>query len=62
MPGQVLEGTGMVAQTHKNSLGAELAQGINILPDYQWALSIMPGTLAVALFLCLFLKETYPAQ
>jgi MFS family permease len=62
VPGQVLEGTGMTAQIHENSLGAELTQGLNTFPDYQWALSIMPGALAIALFLCLFLKETYSSQ
>jgi sugar phosphate permease len=60
VPGRVLEGTGLIARVHEKSMGSELALGMNPVSDFQWALSIMPITLAIALFLCLFLKETYP--
>ena len=60
VPGRVLEGTGLIARVHEKSMGSELALGMNPVSDFQWALSIMPVTLAIALFLCLFLKETYP--
>lgn len=60
VPGRVLEGTGLIARVHEKSMDSDLVLGMNPVSDFQWALSIMPVTLGIALFLCLFLKETYP--
>jgi MFS family permease len=60
VPGRVLEGTGLIARFHEKSMDPGLELGMNAVSDHQWALSIMPATLFLALVLCLFLKETYP--
>jgi MFS family permease len=58
VPGKILNGNGVVARINEKANGVEIPSIINTLPDFQWALSIMPISLVVALFLCLFLQET----
>jgi len=59
VPGKILNGNGVIARINEKPNGVEIPSSMNTLPDFQWALSIMPVTLAIALFLCLFLRETY---
>ena len=54
IPGRVLSGTGLIARVA--SIESQAAETVE---NYQWALVIYPLVLAFALFLFLFLKETY---
>ena len=60
-PGRVLAGEGMIAGLRQEIMSPEPG-AVATLSDYQWALLIMPVTLAIGLFLCAFLKETFPSQ
>ena len=60
-PGRVLAGDGMVAGLRQELMSPEPG-AVATLSDYQWALLIMPVTLAIGLFLCAFLKETFPSE
>lgn len=60
IPGRVLAGTSLIARfADIDPVRVVAAPTIN---DYQWSLVIIPIVLTVALFLFLFLKETYPAE
>lgn len=59
IPGRVLDGTGLISRIRENSL-SNLDANSSVIVDFQWALSIMPVTLIIGLFLCFFIKETYP--
>ena len=57
IPGRVLSGSGLIARV------AEIeGTGIATVSDYQWAISILPIALFIALILFYFLKETYPTE
>ncbi len=58
VPGHVLTGTGLLARAH-DGVRAALGGGVGPLSDHRWALACMPLSLAAALVLCLFLKDTY---
>ena len=55
IPGRVLSGTGLIARLAEMEGTAE-----GTVADYQWAMLIIPLALGFALFLFLFLRETYP--
>lgn len=57
VPGRVLSGTGLIA--HVGQIKAAVEPTVN---DYQWAISILPIALFLALILFLFLRETYPTE
>ena len=59
VPGRVLDGAGLISRIREKSL-AQLDTAPSVVVDFQWALSIMPATLIIGLFLCFFIKETYP--
>ena len=59
IPGRVLGGTGLIARIHE-SVSQVDGTPAGSLADYQWAIAIMPVVLGIGLFLCLFLRETYP--
>ncbi len=59
-PGRVLAGEGMIAGLRQQLINPDPG-AVATLSDHQWALLIMPVTLAIGLFLCAFLKETYPS-
>ena len=61
VPGRVLSGVGLIAHFRNTTAHKEVALSGSIV-DYQWALSILPVTLGIALVLFYFLKETYPDQ
>ncbi|NOR70582.1 MAG: MFS transporter [Methylomarinum sp.] len=61
IPGRVLDGTGVISRIREGTLShLDAASSSATIVDYQWAISIMPVTLCIGLFLCFFLKETYP--
>ena len=58
IPGRVLDGTGLIARVHDRvNQSAPITGSVS---DYQWALAILPISLALACLWFLFLKETYP--
>ena len=59
IPGRVLDGTGLISHIKEKTL-PPLDVVPSVVVDFQWAMSIMPVTLLIGLFLCFFLKETYP--
>ena len=59
VPGRVLDGTGLISRIREKS-SSHLDAAPSVVVDFQWAMSIMPVTLIIGLFLCFFLKETYP--
>ena len=59
IPGRVLGGTGLIARIHQSVVKVD-GTPAGSLADYQWAIAIMPVVLGIGLFLCLFLRETYP--
>ena len=59
VPGRVLDGTGLISRIREKS-SFHLDAAPSVVVDFQWAMSIMPVTLIIGLFLCFFLKETYP--
>ena len=61
VPGRVLGGTGLIARIHENVSKLD-APPSGTIADFQWAIAIMPVVLGIGLFLCLFLKETYPSS
>ena len=61
VPGRVLGGTGLIARLHESVSHLDTAP-TGTVSDFQWAIAIMPVMLAIGIFLCLFLKETYPAN
>ena len=58
IPGRVLAGTGLIARVHDQATHSAPITGS--VSDYQWALAILPISLALACLWFLFLKETYP--
>jgi len=59
IPDGVLDGTGLISRIREGAL-SPLNAASSVVADFQWAMSIMPVTLTMGLFLCFFLKETYP--
>jgi MFS family permease len=57
LPGRVLSGSGLIARVAK--IEGSVTPSVN---DYQWAISILPISLFIALILFCFLKETYPTE
>jgi len=60
IPGRVLAGTSLIARFA--DIDAERVVAAPTISDYQWALIIIPIALSVALFLFLFLRETYQSE
>ncbi len=60
IPGRVLAGTSLIARFAE--IDAERVISAPTISDYQWSLVIIPLALSVALFLFLFLKETYQSE
>lgn len=60
IPGRVLAGTGLIARVQDQATHS--APIVGSVYDYQWALAILPISLALACFWFLFLKETYPEE
>lgn len=61
IPGRVLSGVGLIAHFRNTTAHKEVALTGSVV-DFQWALSILPFTLGIALIVFFFLKETYPQQ
>lgn len=58
IPGRVLSGEGVIARFAQ--ISPERVIPAPTISDYQWSLAILPLILGAAMFLFLFLKETYP--
>ena len=60
IPGRVLDGTGIIARVHDAVLHLDGAKPVGTINDYQWALAILPISLALACLWFIWLRETYP--
>ncbi len=60
IPGRVLDGSSLIARFAE--IDAERVISAPTISDYQWSLVIIPLALSVALFLFLFLRETYQSE